>query len=169
MHDVASGDRSALSKLYQLTSGRLYGICLRVLRSEAEAQDALQDVYVTVWRKADRFDPARASAMTWLSILARNRAIDMLRKRRPAEMLDAAADVPDDSRSALEIVEAQQDGERLAHCLEELDERAGTMIRCAFLDGATYPELAAREGVPLGTMKSWIRRGLQRLKGCLER
>ena len=81
----------------------------------------------------------------------------------------AAADVPDDRESASDVIEADQERQRLNNCLDELDERARAMIRSAFLDGATYPELAEREGVPLGTMKSWIRRGLKRLKGCLER
>ena len=83
--------------------------------------------------------------------------------------LEAAAEVEDDSPSAFELVGGAQDAARLGHCLDELEERSRAMIRAAFLDGATYPELAQREGVPLGTMKSWIRRGLQRLRGCLER
>jgi len=167
---VARGDRQSFALLYQRTSAKLYGICLRLLGSEAEAQDILQEVYVTVWQKAHRFDGARASAMTWLAVLARNRSIDRLRRRSiGSDGLDAAADIEDDSPSAFEVVGNAQDAERLNHCLEELEERARSMIRAAFLDGATYPELAEREGVPLGTMKSWIRRGLQRLKGCLER
>lgn len=167
---VSSGDRGAFSTLYRRTSAKLYGICIRLLGSEAEAQDVLQDVYVTVWRKADRFDPARASAITWLAVLARNRAIDRLR-RRPAgsDPIEAAAEIEDDRPSAFELVDKASDAARLGHCLEELEERARAMIRAAFLDGATYPELAEREGVPLGTMKSWIRRGLLRLRGCLER
>ena len=170
MGAVASGDRQALSALYGRTSAKLYGICLRVLHSETEAQDVLQDVYLTVWRKASRFDSTKASPITWLAVLARNRAIDQLRRRGPAsEMLMAAADVPDDRESASDVIEADQERQRLNNCLDELDERARAMIRSAFLDGATYPELAEREGVPLGTMKSWIRRGLKRLKGCLER
>lgn len=169
MRSVGSGDRAALSELYRRTSAKLYGICLRILRSDAEAQDVLQEVYVSIWQKADRFDGSRASAITWLAVLARNRAIDALRRRRPpGEALDAAADVPDGARSALEVVEADEERQRLTECLDTLDERARAMIRSAFLDGATYPELAEREGVPLGTMKSWIRRGLKRLKGCLE-
>lgn len=167
---VSRGNRDAFAQLYQRTSAKLYGICLRLLRSEAEAQDVLQDIYVTVWRKSDRFDSGKASAITWLAVLARNKAIDRLRVRQPAsDGLDAAADVQDDSPSAFEVAGQAQDAERLGHCLEELEERARAMIRAAFLDGATYPELAEREGVPLGTMKSWIRRGLLRLRGCLER
>jgi RNA polymerase sigma-70 factor (ECF subfamily) len=166
---VAHGDRQAFSSLYGRTSAKLYGICLRLLGSEAEAQDVLQDVYVAVWQRAAAFDSSRASAITWLSVLARNRSIDRLR-RRPigTDAIDAADEVEDDSPSAFDLVEKAEDSARLSHCLDELEERARSMIRAAFLDGATYPELAAREGVPLGTMKSWIRRGLLRLRGCLE-
>jgi RNA polymerase sigma-70 factor (ECF subfamily) len=167
---VARGDREAFSALYRRTSAKLYGICLRLVGSEAEAQDVLQDVYVTVWRKADRYEAAKASAITWLAVLARNQSIDRLRRRTIAgDDLEAAADIADEGPSAFELVGEAQDADRLNRCLEQLEERARAMIRAAFLDGATYPELAEREGVPLGTMKSWIRRGLLRLRGCLER
>jgi RNA polymerase sigma-70 factor (ECF subfamily) len=169
MRSVALGDSAAFRALYDRTSAKLYGICLRLLGSEAEAQDVMQEVYVTVWRKAAQFDAAKASPITWLGVMARNRAIDRLRQRRPAgEQIEAAADVPDDGPLATAVIEQAQDARRLAHCLEELEERTRAMIRAAFLDGASYPELAEREGVPLGTMKSWIRRGLLRLRGCLE-
>lgn len=169
MDAVARRDRAAFSTLYERTSAKLYGICLRLLRDEAEAQDVLQDAYVTVWDKAAAFDPAKASAITWLGVLARNKAIDRLRQRRLAtDDLDAAADAVDGSPSAFDIVQQAQDASRLADCLGELEERPRSMIRAAFLDGASYPELAEREGVPLGTMKSWIRRALQRLRGCLD-
>ena len=115
------------------------------------------------------FEVGRASPITWLAVMTRNRAID--RKRRavlPTEPIDAAAEFADDRPLASEIAEQQEESNRLHHCLDELDERARSLIRDAFLGGASYPDLAAREAVPLGTMKSWIRRGLQRLKGCLE-
>jgi len=168
---VASGDREAMALLYRRTSAKLYGICLRVLGSEAEAEEALQETYVTVWRKAAVFDAGRASPITWLAVLARNKAIDRLRSRRaPAgEDLDAALHVADEAPLALEVLEGEEDRRRLTGCLSELEEKASAAIRAAFLDGLSYPELAEREGVPLPTMKSWIRRGLLRLRGCLER
>ncbi|MEO7636865.1 MAG: sigma-70 family RNA polymerase sigma factor [Sphingomicrobium sp.] len=167
---VASGDRAALSTLYQRTSPKLFGICARLLGSTADAEDVLQDVYVTVWRKADRFDAAKASPITWLAVIARNKAIDRLRARRlPTAPLDAAAEIADDSASAFDLVDQAREQSRVANCLDELDEQPRAMIRAAFLDGATYPELATREAVPLGTMKSWIRRGLLSLRKCLER
>jgi RNA polymerase sigma factor (sigma-70 family) len=167
---VGAGDRAAFSALYRRTSAKLYGICLQLLRNEAEAQDALQEVFATVWQKAALFDPAKAATITWLAVLARNKAIDRLRRRTMiTDDLDAAANVQDESASPFDVVGSEQDAARLNDCLDELEERARTMIRAAFLKGSTYPELAEHEGVPLGTMKSWIRRGLQRLRGCLER
>jgi RNA polymerase sigma-70 factor (ECF subfamily) len=167
--DVASGDRPALARLYQRTSAKLYGICLRVLRDQADAEEALQDIFVTIWNKARLYDPAKSAALTWLSVLARNKAVDRVRIKRIATGgLDEAAEFPDDSPTAFEVLEAADDRARLAHCLDQLEERYRALIRDAFVDGASYPELAAREAVPLGTMKSWIRRSLLRLRGCLE-
>lgn len=167
---IAGGDRKAMATLYQRTSSKLFGICVRLLGSEAEAEDVLQDVYVTVWGKAGTFDAAKASPITWLSVLARNRSIDRLRKRRiKFEDVDAAKDIADTDPSAFDLAAQAEDRGRLSDCLDELDERPRQMIRAAFIDGATYSELAKTESVPLGTMKSWIRRGLKNLRGCLER
>lgn len=166
---LVSGDRSALGGLYRLTSSRLYGLCRRMLRDDAEAEDVLQEVYVTVWRKAGLFDAAKASGPTWLAVIARNKALDRLRRRSlPMAPVEAAEALPDDAPSALDVVEASEDRQRLHRCLDQLEERQRDLIRTAFFDGATYSELATHENVPLGTMKSWIRRGLLRLKGCLE-
>ncbi len=170
MHAVAAGDRNALADLYGRTSGKLYGICIRLLGSEPEAEDVLQDVYLTVWNKAGSFDRDKASPITWLAVLARNKSIDRLRRQRaPTTTLDDAPDLADDAPSVLEVLEQDEDRRRLNSCLDELEEQQRASIRAAFLDGATYPQLAEREQVPLGTMKSWIRRGLIRLRGCLER
>ncbi|NUS99550.1 MAG: sigma-70 family RNA polymerase sigma factor [Sphingomonas sp.] len=167
---TSSGDSEAFEALYGRTSAKLYGICLRLLGNEAEAQDVLQDTYVRVWQKADTFDATKASPITWLAIVARNKAIDRLRQRTPlADDIDAADEIADGGPTAIEVIEHRQDSERLTGCLDELEERSRDAIRAAFLDGVTYPQLAEREGVPLGTMKSWIRRGLQRLRACLER
>src|SRR5215831_2489254 len=162
----------ALAILYQDTSSKLFGVCLRILKDRSEAEDVLQDVYVTVWRKAATFDPGRASPITWLVAIARNRAIDRLRVRGARgrlEPIEAADAVSDSAPAAVERVELAQQHQRLTRCLEELDARHSAAIRAAFLDGATYEELAARMNVPLGTMKSWIRRGLLKLRACLER
>jgi RNA polymerase sigma factor (sigma-70 family) len=168
---VASGDRAALRMVYQDTSAKLFGVCLRILNDRSEAEDVLQDVYVTVWRKAGGFDPTRASPITWLVTIARNRAIDRLRSggvNRRTEPIEAADHVSDPAPAAAERVERAQEQQRLARCLEELEARHAAAIRAAFLEGATYDELAQRMKVPLGTMKSWIRRGLLKLRACLE-
>jgi RNA polymerase sigma factor (sigma-70 family) len=169
---VATGDRAALRLVYQDTSAKLFGVCLRILNDRSEAEDVLQDVYLTVWRKAASFDPRRASPITWLVALTRNRAIDRLRSSaatRRTEPIEAADTVSDPAPAAVERVELAQQHQRLAHCLEELEARQSAAIRAAFFDGATYEELAQRLSVPLGTMKSLIRRGLLKLRACLER
>ena len=168
---VAGGDRAALRLVYSETSAKLFGVCLRILGDRSEAEDVLQDVYLTVWRKAASFDEAVASPITWLVAIARNRSIDRLRSAGPRAHapLEAAAEVPDEGLSALERLEIGEDQARLKDCLQELEERQSVAIRSAFLDGFTYEELAMRNRVPLGTMKSWIRRGLLKLRACLER
>lgn len=168
---VAGGDRQAFESLYRMTSGALFGICLRVLADRGEAEDVLQEVYVTVWAKAVQFDAARASASTWLGMIARNRAIDRLRALPPRTRMasiEAAEAIPDAGPSPAVEAEAATDRARLDHCLDQLDQRRRSLIRVAFFDGATYEELAARLGSPLGSVKSWIRRGLLQLRGCLE-
>ncbi len=132
----------------------------------------LQDVYLTVWRKAASFDERLASPITWLVAIARNRAIDRLRSRGRAAAplpIEAASEVADQGLSAAERLERDEEQSRLHDCLGELEARQSAAIRAAFLDGLTYEELASRESVPLGTMKSWIRRGLMKLRACLER
>lgn len=166
---IATGDRSALADLYRRTSAKLYGIAVRVVGDPAAAEEILQDVYLTVWNKAAMFETDRASPITWMATITRNRAID--RKRRltlPMAPIEAASAVADDFPLASEIAEQREETGRLYDCLGQLDDRTRELIVEAFLGGATYPELASRDKVPLGTMKSWIRRGLQRLRGCLD-
>ena len=169
MTRIAAGERDALRQLYDATSSKLFGVCLRILSDREESEDVLQDVYVTIWRRADRFDASRASVMAWISTIARNRAIDRLRARGPLAYAEPVEDleIPDGSDSAETLAMAADDRHRLNHCLGELDERTETVIRTAFFEGVTYEALAKRMDAPLGTVKSWIRRGLARLKGCL--
>jgi RNA polymerase sigma-70 factor (ECF subfamily) len=169
---VAAGDQAALRLVYAETSAKLFGVCLRILGERSEAEDVLQEVYLTVWRKAASFEESVASPITWLVAIARNRSIDRLRasgSSRASLPIEAAAEIPDPGLSAVERLEIGEDQARLRDCLHELEERQSTAIRAAFLDGFTYDELAAKANVPLGTMKSWIRRGLLKLRACLER
>ena len=130
----------------------------------------LQEVYLTVWRRAGAFDPARASAAAWLTAVARNRAIDRLRARsvlKGAAALEGVERV-DEAPLADAVLERTDEGRRLTACLDELRAEESGAIRTAFLEGVTYEALAERSGKPLGTIKSWIRRGLLRLRECLE-
>jgi RNA polymerase sigma factor (sigma-70 family) len=168
---AGQGDRSAFRAVYEATSAKLFGVCLRILPDRQTAEDVLQDTYVTVWRKAASFDASRASPITWLVTIARNRAIDRLRSAAPmrnAAPVEEAHDLADAGPLASETVEQADEVTRLNGCLETLEDKARAVIRTAFFEGATYDELAKRENVPLGTMKSWIRRGLLRLRSCLE-
>lgn len=170
MRRLQAGERAALGEVYQATSAKLFGVCMRILHDEGEAEDALQDVYLSIWRGAARFDESRASPIAWLAATARNRAIDRLRRRsriRADAGAEAAAAVPDPAPLADATAEQAQERARIFACLDTLEPRHGTAIRDAFFEGASYPELAGRADVPLGTMKSWIRRGLARLKECL--
>lgn len=170
MPRIAEGDRAALRQLYQATSAKLFGVCLRILSNRDESEDVLQEVYITIWRRADRFEAGRASVMTWISTIARNRAIDRLRARGPlayAEQVEEL-EIDDGMPRADALLEAAQDGEALGRCLSELDDRTEKVIRTAFFEGVTYEALASHMDAPLGTVKSWIRRGLAKLKGCLE-
>jgi RNA polymerase sigma-70 factor (ECF subfamily) len=166
------GSQSALAEIYEATSAKLFGICLRILGDRGEAEDALQDIYLNVWRRAGSFDPERASPITWLATLARNRSIDRLRAnggRRGSDPIEAALHVADPSPDAAASLETAQSSARLSGCIGELEARKAEAIRTSFFEGATYAELAERSDVPLGTMKSWVRRGLLQLKECLER
>jgi len=169
LSSVAGGSEAALRDVYSRTSAKLYGICLRILSDRQEAEDALQDIFLTIWKRAGSYDAARASPVTWLATIARNRSIDRLRARgsRPFVNLDAAADVPDARADAVAGIEAAQDRDRLMNCLDTLEARQAGAIRASFFQGLTYSELAEAGAVPLGTMKSWVRRGLLRLKACL--
>ena len=169
MPRIAAGDRAALRQLYQATSAKLFGVCLRILSNRDESEDVLQEVYITIWRRADRFEAGRASVMTWISTIARNRAIDRLRARGPLAYADQVEEleIDDGQPRADALLEAAQDGEALGKCLSELDDRTETVIRTAFFEGVTYEALAARMEAPLGTVKSRIRRALIKLRGCL--
>ncbi len=165
---TARGDANAFERLYRETSAKLFGVCLRML-ARAEAEEVVQDVYVAVWRKADQFDPDRARGMTWLSMMARNRAIDRLRANRSEVARSVIALEDEPAAAADDAAATMQDVHRLDDCLDELEAPRRTLIRTAFFEGATYEELAQRSATPLGTVKSWIRRGLLKLKACLER
>ena len=171
---AALGDRAAFDALYLATSAKLFGICLRVLDNRAEAEEVLQDIYVRIWNHAGRYQVNGLSPMTWLITIARNAAIDRLRRRRAAragesdgtDMAEAQAD-PAPGPEARVI--AASEGARLDDCFDELDSGHAEAVRGAYLDGETYVELADRFDVPRNTMRTWLRRSLLKLRECLSR
>ncbi|MBC7504883.1 MAG: sigma-70 family RNA polymerase sigma factor [Sandarakinorhabdus sp.] len=167
---AADGDEASFRLFYDRTSAKLFGIILRILVERGEAEDVLQEVYVTVWRKAAEFDAARASPVTWAATIARNRAIDRIRARgsRPVAPLDEAMDVRDDSPGADVLIDIANDAARVQAALAALEPRHAAAIRSCYFEGVTYEALAAREGVPIGTLKSWVRRGMMRMRQGLE-
>ena len=167
---AADGDEGAFRIFYDRTSAKLFGIILRILIERGEAEDILQEVYVTVWRKAAEFDASRASPVTWVATIARNRAIDRLRARgsRPSAPLDEAMDVRDDRPGADALIDTANDAARVQSALAQLEPRHAAAIRSCYFEGVTYEALAAREGIPIGTLKSWVRRGMMRMREGLE-
>ncbi|MBB5714546.1 sigma-70 family RNA polymerase sigma factor [Sphingomonas aerophila] len=168
------GNRRAFRQVYQMTSTKLFGICLRICGERQTAEDVLQEVYLTIWRRAPSFEPSRGSPVAWLATIARNRALDWRRanNKPPPEPWSEGADTsvsePVDNALLADRAMIEEEGAaRLQGCLEGLDHRPRGAIRAAFLDGLTYSELAKREAVPLATMKSTIRRALLRLRDCL--
>jgi RNA polymerase sigma factor (sigma-70 family) len=166
---IAAGSDQALRRFFNLTSAKVFGLLLRMLRDHAAAEDVLQEVYLTVWRRAASFDPSRASPITWVVTIARNRATDRLRSvSQTARVVPIdGIDIADTSEPPGGALEATDRHSNLQACLAALDEPSQTAIRGAFFEGLTYEHLAARHHVPLGTMKSRIRRGLIRLRKCL--
>jgi RNA polymerase sigma-70 factor, ECF subfamily len=167
---AADGDTAAFQSFYDRTSAKLFGVILRILVERQESEDVLQDVYLSIWRKAATFDPAKASPITWAATIARNRAIDRLRARPPRGHVpvEAAFDLADDGPAQDAGLIHDQDVRRLSAALATLEPRHAAAIRACYFDGVTYDELAAREQVPVGTLKSWVRRGLIRMRGALE-
>lgn len=167
---VAAGDRRALASVYDRTSAKLFGVCVRITRDHSAAEDILQQVYIKVWDKAERFERELASPITWLCAIARNTAIDWVRKHAAAPPLPFDPDTTHDSEamSALEALSEHESRTAIFDCLEALPPNQQKAIRLAFFDGSSHSELAHILKVPLGTTKSWIRRGLLQLRGCLQ-
>jgi len=149
----------------------LFGVCLRLVPDRGDAEDVLQEAYAAIWRKAAQYDASIASPISWLAMIAHNKAIDRLRNdgvARNVVPIEFAAEVDDTAPGAPQLAEHAGEARRLDQCLQQLEARRRTLIRTAFFDGATYEELARRTDTPIGTVKSWIRRGLLQLRTCLE-
>jgi RNA polymerase sigma-70 factor (ECF subfamily) len=161
------GDRHAFAALYGATSAKLFGLAVRILGNRAEAEDAVQDIYVRIWQNAARYRVEGLSPWAWLLTIGRNACIDRLRARRALQPLDEAAELADLSPGPEEAALASAEARRIAGCLDTLAPERAEAVRRAYLEGETYDELARRFGVPLNTMRTWLRRSLIRLRECL--
>jgi RNA polymerase sigma-70 factor (ECF subfamily) len=161
-------DRAAFKLLYDRTNAKLFGVTLRILKNRADAEEAIQEVYVKIWQRADRYIPGNTSPISWLVAVARNHSLDILRARRPAsEDIDEALDIADSGPTPEQATAAGQERGRIEACLQTLENDRAEAIKGAYLDGYSYEELAERFAVPLNTMRTWLRRSLMRLKDCL--
>ena len=180
---VGLGDRAAFATLYQQTSSHLLGVIQRITGNRESAQDILQEVYVNVWRSAAVFDARLSQPATWLTSVARNRAIDSLRRRQTqpkvisanlastvdGEERDLLDEFASDDAGPLQAMEQAQEAQAVRRCIKVLSKEQQQSVALAFYQGHSYAEVAEHLHQPLGTVKSWVRRGLLSLKDCLER
>ena len=166
---VALGNREAFEDLYDRISAKLFGVCLRVLDNRAAAEDAMQDSFVKIWNNSGRYSANGLSPMTWLITIARNTSIDRLRAQRGGhrDVNAPGFELPAPGPSPEDAAVAASEAAKLSGCLDSLDEDRGAAIRGAYLDGRSYADLAQQFGVPLNTMRTWLRRGLIALRECM--
>jgi RNA polymerase sigma-70 factor (ECF subfamily) len=177
---TALRDQAAFKALYDATVRCLRGTVLRLVRDAAWAEDILQEAYIAVWHSSDSYAAARSRPMTWLITVARNKALDALRSRADARANTFSMDVEgpiadelqarmaDDGASPLDRLVQGMDAVRLKVCLQSLEAAQRQAISLAYYFGLTHSELAEHLHAPLGTVKAWVRRGLERLKGCVQ-
>ena len=171
---ASEGDETAFRRFYELTAPAILAFLLRMLPDRFHAEDVLQDAMVIAWNKAAEFDPERAAAKTWITTIARRRALDVLRsrKRRDEVLHDGEADIRQmlglDQPAMGDSPESTATAKRLAGCFGELNSDAAACIQFAYLDGLTFNEIADQIDRSLNTVKSWIRRGLDKLQACMQ-
>jgi RNA polymerase sigma-70 factor (ECF subfamily) len=175
------GDRAAFARLYERTSGHLYAVIQRIQRDRAQAEDLLQEVFVAVWKSAASFDAARSQPLTWLTHVARNRAIDSLRRAQARPRTESLSRDEEDERpdptaalespepGPLDLLGLASERRELLQCMERLTPPQRQSVALAFFDGLSHAEVAEHLREPLGTVKSWVRRALMTLKSCLDR
>lgn len=172
---TALADERAFAELYRQTSSHLYAVALRMLRDKAAAEDALQEAFVSVWHHAGSYVAAKSRPQTWLTSIVRNRCLDFLRRRAPETMTltrdddEGEIDLPATGPTPVEMLLSGADAATVRGCVDALEGGQKQAIALAFFHGLSHSELAAQLREPLGTVKSWIRRGLERLKSCLDR
>ncbi len=167
---TAAGDAMAFRALYDAAAPQLFAQALRILKRRDWAEDVLQESFTAIWQRASDFQPELGTGRAWITVILRNRALDRLRRARPlvAADDDMLAAIPDDAPSPYDLTAIAIEARRLHDCLDQLEDGQRHAILAAYFDGLTHDQLATRLATPLGTVKSWIRRGLMRLKGCLE-
>lgn len=167
----ALGDQRAFAELYRLTSAKLFGVALRILRREDWAEEVLQEGFMNIWDHAAEYAAAKSQPLTWMTSIVRNRSLDWLRRPHREDTSEGydllIENLRDDAAGPLEQLTQSAEASALARCLRELDSQQRQSIALAFQRGLSHSELAAHLKQPLGTVKTWIRRGLERLKGCL--
>ncbi|MEO8936462.1 MAG: sigma-70 family RNA polymerase sigma factor [Burkholderiaceae bacterium] len=168
---VALGDRHAYRRLYDATSPKLFAVALRMLREESRAEDVLQDSFVNVWNGAAGYNASLSAPMTWMVTIVRNRALDYIRRVDPRTVEfddDLEAVLESDSPTPADLAMRSQDATALQGCLKRLDAGQRQAIAFAYFQGLTHSELAATMKIPIGTVKTWIRRGLEKMRRCLD-
>jgi RNA polymerase sigma-70 factor, ECF subfamily len=169
---TALADQRAFAELYRLTSAHLYAVALRILRESAAADEVLQESFISIWNHAGSYVAAKSQPFTWLTSIVRNRCLDQLRRRELDTVTiddeDEGMMLRDDGPTPLEMLVSGADARAVRGCVEALDAGQKQALALAFYRGLSHSELASHLDVPLGTVKSWVRRGLERLKSCLE-
>lgn len=164
-------DSAALAQLYEFTADRLYGLIYRLLNNAQDAEDILSEVFLKVWHEPERYDPARGPVMAWLMVMARSRALDELRKHKHALRCQPPDDVVDEllqAPSPVDVLSCWQQGSRVQQALMQLSEIQRQLILLAFFEGLSHAEIAARMALPLGTVKSHLRRAQNALEQLLD-
>ena len=171
---VALADESALKELYALTSSKLYGVAVRVVTNREWAEDVLQEAYLNIWKIAGSYKASLSPPMAWMGLLVRSRGLDFLRRRaseradRMQELDEVISDtVAGDSPNPMDTTQASEQARALHQCLSQLDNKQREVVSLAYLRDLSHSDLAAQLKLPLGTVKTWIRRGLDQLRGCM--
>lgn len=169
---AAKGDSTAFAALYRLTSPKLFALSMSILRRTDWAEEALQESYVRIWRSAHRYDSAKGAGMSWIVTIARNAALSKLMRRPKDEFAGNESDMlqlPSTDPTPIETAMRSSDARQLMTCLSELEEEQKQSILLIYYQGLTQREVADHLRRPIGTVKSWVRRGLLRLRDCLDR
>ncbi len=156
-------------KLYALSSSRLYAVLLRILRQETLAQDCLQEVYMKIWQRMQQYDADRGNCMAWMSVIARNHALDSLKRKNIVSYTDDLSYIASDDESVThDLIEAEE-GSLIRNCLKQLKPEQEHCILMSYYKGDTYQQIADNMGKPVSTIKTWVSRSMPILKKCLEK